>query len=138
MLADGETEHLARNRDLLSVLQKYGDTAMDFVWRHKIKLLAGTALVAFLQAAVTSADGRPVRVTVTGHSKGGALAPTLALWLADTQGPAEDESGGRHCSSIEMRAHAFASAASPIASSVSSGPSRSLSSRVFRCMTSVL
>ncbi len=49
-------------------------------------LVPGVTLIAFLQAAVAAADGARVRVTVTGHSKGGALAPTLALWLADSQG----------------------------------------------------
>jgi hypothetical protein len=46
----------------------------------------GVELLAFLAAAVAH-DDRPVDVVVTGHSKGGALAPTLALWLAETQGP---------------------------------------------------
>jgi hypothetical protein len=54
-------------------------------------IVPGVTLVAFLQAAVAAADGARVRVTVTGHSKGGALAPTLALWLADTQGPAAND-----------------------------------------------
>jgi Lipase (class 3) len=41
-------------------------------------------LVNFLTAeAVASSPG--LRVNVTGHSLGGALAPTLALWLHDTQ-----------------------------------------------------
>jgi hypothetical protein len=57
--------------------------------RLRNALIPGVTLVAFLQAAVAAADGAPLRVTVTGHSKGGALAPTLALWLADTQGPVE-------------------------------------------------
>lgn len=51
-------------------------------------LVPGVTLIAFLQAAVAAADGARVRVTTTGHSKGGALAPTLALWLADSQGAA--------------------------------------------------
>lgn len=46
----------------------------------------GVELLAFLAAAVAH-DDRPVDIVVTGHSKGGALAPTLALWLAETQGP---------------------------------------------------
>jgi hypothetical protein len=29
----------------------------------------------------------PLRIVVTGHSKGGALAPVLALWLKETQAP---------------------------------------------------
>ena len=57
----------------------------------RASLTPGVTLVAFLQAAVASAEGAPVRVVVTGHSKGGALAPTLALWLADTQGDAAND-----------------------------------------------
>jgi hypothetical protein len=54
--------------------------------RVRAALERGVTLLAFLKAAVADADGEPVDVVVTGHSKGGALAPTLALWLADIQG----------------------------------------------------
>jgi hypothetical protein len=43
----------------------------------------GQSLVEFL-AAASQKDG-PLEIVVTGHSKGGALAPALALWLKDTQ-----------------------------------------------------
>lgn len=42
----------------------------------------GATLVDFL-ATITKS---PVQISVVGHSLGGALAPTAALWLADTQG----------------------------------------------------
>jgi hypothetical protein len=42
----------------------------------------GSTLVDFL-ATITK---NPVQIAVVGHSLGGALAPTVALWLADTQG----------------------------------------------------
>jgi hypothetical protein len=45
----------------------------------------GVELLPFLAAAVEK--DHKIDVVVTGHSKGGALAPTLALWLAETQGP---------------------------------------------------
>jgi hypothetical protein len=47
----------------------------------------GDALVSFLRG---EAERRPIEVIVTGHSKGGALAPALALALAETPnlGPA--------------------------------------------------
>jgi len=41
----------------------------------------GKTLVEFLETIV----GQKVNITVTGHSLGGALAPTVALWLANTQ-----------------------------------------------------
>ncbi|MCY0993468.1 hypothetical protein OV203_40395 [Nannocystis sp. ILAH1] len=40
----------------------------------------GTTLVDFLRTIVSN----KVHITVAGHSLGGALAPTVALWLADT------------------------------------------------------
>jgi hypothetical protein len=43
---------------------------------------AGTTLVDFLTAEAKTA---PLEITVTGHSKGGALAPALALWLVETR-----------------------------------------------------
>ncbi len=43
----------------------------------------GQTLTAFLTAQ--SKAHSSLRIDVTGHSLGGALAPTLALWLADTQ-----------------------------------------------------
>jgi hypothetical protein len=42
----------------------------------------GSTLKDFL-ATITKS---PVQIAVVGHSLGGALAPTAALWLADTQG----------------------------------------------------
>jgi hypothetical protein len=53
------------------------------------RLASGDDLLTFLTAAVASAKG-PVEIVVTGHSKGGALAPTLALWLHETRGKAAD------------------------------------------------
>ncbi|MBV8771791.1 MAG: hypothetical protein JO166_05605, partial [Deltaproteobacteria bacterium] len=48
----------------------------------------GTTLVEFLSAYVADAGNAPVTIHVIGHSKGGALAAALGLWLADTQGMA--------------------------------------------------
>ena len=45
-------------------------------------------LIEFLHREVAAAGGE-VTLHVTGHSLGGALAPTLALWLTDTQGTGE-------------------------------------------------
>jgi hypothetical protein len=46
---------------------------------------AGQHLKDFLREAVAGSGGG-VSVTVTGHSLGGEMASTAALWLADTQG----------------------------------------------------
>jgi hypothetical protein len=41
-------------------------------------------LAEFLEAHLEQ-ESEPIEVTVSGHSLGGALSPTLALWLLDTQ-----------------------------------------------------
>jgi hypothetical protein len=48
-------------------------------------LAPGIDLRTFLANTVNNSQ-QPVNIFVTGHSKGGALCSTLALWLADTQG----------------------------------------------------
>jgi hypothetical protein len=53
--------------------------------RLRVSLGAGVDLRTFLAAAVKQA-GDALDIVVTGHSKGGGLASTVALWLADTQG----------------------------------------------------
>lgn len=52
----------------------------------RVEVPGGAELLPFLKGAVASHGGDEVDVIVTGHSKGGALAPTLALWLAERQG----------------------------------------------------
>jgi hypothetical protein len=44
-------------------------------------------LLEFLKCFVANAAA-PINIYVIGHSKGGALAPAIALWLAETQGGA--------------------------------------------------
>ena len=53
----------------------------------------GVSVVDFFSDTIRKAQ-QPIDIYVTGHSKGGSLSSTFALWLADTQGtdrvPAED------------------------------------------------
>lgn len=51
------------------------------------KLGHGTTLKEFLAGHVAS-SATPVRIDVTGHSKGGALCLAVGLWLAETRGVA--------------------------------------------------
>ncbi len=78
-----------------------------------LRLLSGTArirslltpgpdLVGFLASVVASTD-EPVEIDVTGHSKGAALATTLALWLAEEKAADWDPAG-----SAEVGCYAFA------------------------------
>jgi hypothetical protein len=67
----------------------------------------GLDLLTFLAQQV-AASAEPLEVTVTGHSKGGALAQTVALWLKDSllsADPAEHWDGGRRA---RILVHAFA------------------------------
>ena len=60
--------------------------------RYRSSREAGSDLLTFLAAAIENATG-PLDIVVAGHSKAGALASTVALWLAETQGdrtPAEE------------------------------------------------
>jgi len=52
----------------------------------------GMGVVAFLRDA---AKTKALDVVVTGHSKGGALAPTLALWLHQARGDWDASGGSR-------------------------------------------
>jgi hypothetical protein len=74
MLAeDGTLIRIGRQDELLNAIERHGDRALDFVWRHKGVLVVGTLLAAFLQdpepflsgarelgGGVTSAVAQPV------------------------------------------------------------------------------
>jgi hypothetical protein len=65
---------------------------LDGTQRHLCEQQAGENLATLL-ARITATVQHP-EIWVTGHSKGGALAPALSLWLADTQGrsaPVEEQ-----------------------------------------------
>jgi hypothetical protein len=53
-------------------------------WDTDTPFDGGTTLLTFLRRAAARATV-PLDVTVTGHSKGGALAPVVALWLAESR-----------------------------------------------------
>jgi hypothetical protein len=67
----------------------------------------GLDLLTFLSRQAV-ASGEPLEVAITGHSKGGALAPAVALWLKDSLSsadPAEHWDGGRRA---RILSYAFA------------------------------
>jgi hypothetical protein len=58
MLAeDGQLAKIGRTPELLDVVTKYGDRAMDFIWRHKGALTVTAALTAFLTNPEPFLDG---------------------------------------------------------------------------------
>lgn len=48
MSGDGELARIGRSDELLGVVGKYGDGAMDFIWKNKGALATATVLAAFL------------------------------------------------------------------------------------------
>lgn len=48
MTEEGELTRLGHTKELLGVVGKYGDSAMNFIWRNKGALAVGVAMTAFL------------------------------------------------------------------------------------------
>jgi hypothetical protein len=48
MLSEGELTKIGRTPELLGVVARYGDRAMEFIWKHRVVLASGAALGAFL------------------------------------------------------------------------------------------
>lgn len=48
LASDGTLKKIGRTDELLAVVSKYGDKAMDFIWKNKGILVGGTLLAAFL------------------------------------------------------------------------------------------
>lgn len=57
MQAEGELAEMGRTTELLDVIAKYGDKAMEFVWKHRRSLTVAAALVAFLNNPEPFIDG---------------------------------------------------------------------------------
>jgi hypothetical protein len=61
---------------------------MEGVQRAEARLHPGQGLLGFLESEARRAEAQgvgPLEVFVTGHSKGGALAPLAAQWLCETR-----------------------------------------------------
>jgi hypothetical protein len=87
---DGTLLRMGRQDELLGAIERHGDRALDFVWRHKGALAVGTLLAAFLNdpepfltgarelgGGVTSAVAQPV-LGVANHV-GQAITKPLTL-----------------------------------------------------------
>lgn len=58
MQSDGELARIGRTPELLDVVAKYGDRAMEFVWKNRRPLAVTAALAAFLANPEPFIDGR--------------------------------------------------------------------------------
>jgi hypothetical protein len=57
MLDAGEFEQMGRTPELLAIVGKYADPAMEFIWRHKGALAVSAGLAAFLSDPKPFIDG---------------------------------------------------------------------------------
>ncbi len=57
MTEGGELAALGHTPEVMDVISRYGDPAMDFIWRNKGPLAVGTALTAFLANPKPFIDG---------------------------------------------------------------------------------
>lgn len=57
MAQGGELAAIGRSAELMQVIARHGDPAMDFIWRNKGPLAVGTTLTAFLAKPEAFIDG---------------------------------------------------------------------------------
>ena len=69
MLADdGTLANISRTDELLGVVSRYGDKAMDFIWRNKGSLTVAAALTAFLRDPKPFIDGTKDLTTIVAEN----------------------------------------------------------------------
>jgi hypothetical protein len=79
MLEDtGELAAMGRTDELLQVVSKYGDSAMDFIWKNKGSLAVTAAMTAFLLDPKPFIDGSTSLASDVGRSVMGPLAEGMA------------------------------------------------------------
>jgi hypothetical protein len=74
MAEGGEIAALGRTPEVMGVIARYGDPAMEFIWRHKGALAVGTALTAFLANPQPFIDGT---TQLTGTVAENAVRPAV-------------------------------------------------------------
>lgn len=62
MAADGTLDAIPQKAELLAVIRKYGDEAMDFVWKNKGSLAVATVLASFLSDPESYISGAKVLI----------------------------------------------------------------------------
>jgi hypothetical protein len=76
MIEGGELARTGRGGELLDVVGRYGDRAMEFIWRHKAALAVSTVLAAFLSNPEPFLNGARDLASVTAQA---AARPVLAI-----------------------------------------------------------
>ena len=67
MLDEGALVKIGRTSELMGVVGKHGDNAMEFIWKNKGALLVGTALAAFLSDPEPFINGTKDLATVAAN-----------------------------------------------------------------------
>lgn len=105
----------ATQRDVLAKVLTRADNPLAVqpstlrpTWRPARDTADGVDLLSYLKAAADEAEGAPLDVIVTGHSKGGALAPAVALWLKDALGSSDSQERWGDASNVQVSSYAFA------------------------------
>ena len=69
MMAEaGELQAIGHAPELMQVITRHGDAAMDFIWRHKGALAVGATLTTFLAKPEAFIDGSNQLVSTVGES----------------------------------------------------------------------
>jgi hypothetical protein len=76
MVEGGELARIGRAGELLEVVGRYGDRAMEFIWRHKTALAISAVLAAFLSNPEPFLNGARDLASVTAQA---AARPVLAI-----------------------------------------------------------
>ncbi len=79
MMDEGDLVKIGRTSELMSVVGKYGDNAMSFVWKNKGALLVGTALAAFLADPEPFINGTKDLATVAANVAIEPLAKEIGI-----------------------------------------------------------
>jgi len=89
MAEDGELAKIGRTPEVLAVVGRFGDRAMEFLWKHKVALTGGAVLAAFLNDPEPFLDGTRQVVIAGVESIGMPIAEQVARridWPALTVG----------------------------------------------------
>jgi hypothetical protein len=78
MEQSGELAKIGRTQEVLTVIGRHGDRAMEFVWRNKGALAVGTALAAFLANPQPFVDGTRDLAEVAAQNVVGPAVETVA------------------------------------------------------------
>src|SRR2546425_1359822 len=95
------TQEAERSKRVLTALGSSLRRPPEIGWPPPPPDGGAMTLVDFLKDR-TKNEADPLDIVVTGHSKGGALAPTLALWLRETRAQGDSKDRAR------ISFHAFA------------------------------